>query len=70
MRRPSGLAVVVLAGKNEYKNNWIAEKLDRINLTVPKGQKEKIKAAADAAGESVNAYIGKAVDERMMREGA
>ena len=51
-----------------YRNSWIAEKLDRINLTTPKGKKEVIKAAADAAGESVNAYINKAVDERMERE--
>lgn len=59
-----------MAGKNEYKNNWIAEKLDRINLTVPKGQKEQIKAHAEACGESVNAFINRAIDETMERDGA
>lgn len=59
-----------MAGKNEYKNNWIAEKLDRINLTVPKGQKEIIKAHAEARGESVNAFINRAIDETLGREGA
>lgn len=48
--------------KSEYRNNWIAEKLDRINLTVPKGKKEVIKAAAEKNGESVNAFINRAID--------
>jgi predicted HicB family RNase H-like nuclease len=34
---------------------------------VPKGVKDDIKAAADAAGQSVNAYILDAVRERMQR---
>ena len=39
-------------------NNKYNEKAyDRINLTVKKGNKEKIQAAATAAGESVNGYI-------------
>ena len=32
------------------------------------GRKEMIKAAADAVGQSVNAYILQAVEERMQRE--
>ena len=41
-------------------NNKYNEKAyDRINLTVKKGNKEKIQAAATAAGESVNGYINK-----------
>lgn len=51
------------------KNEWIAKAYDRINLTVPKGQKEVIQAAAQAQGESVNAYIQKAIQGRMKREG-
>lgn len=42
------------------KNNY-----DRIDLTLPKGYKDNIKAAAEAAGESVNGYIKTAVDMRM-----
>ena len=34
------------------------------------GRKETIKAAADAVGQSVNAYILQAVEERMQREQA
>ena len=54
--------------KSEYRNSWIAEKLDRINLTVPKGEKEKIKAHAEAQGESVNAFINRAIAETIDRD--
>lgn len=59
-----------MAGKSEYRNTWIAEKLDRVNLTVPKGQKDAIKAHATAHGESVNAFINRAITEAMERDGA
>ena len=54
--------------KSEYRNSWIAEKLDRINLTVPKGQKDQIKAHAESQGESVNAFINRAITETMERD--
>jgi uncharacterized protein (DUF1778 family) len=57
-----------MAGKSEYRNSWIAEKLDRINLTVPKGQKDTIKAHAEAHGESVNGFINRAITETMERD--
>lgn len=46
----------------KYQNEFIKQKYDRVNLTVPKGKKEKIKAAAKAAGQSVNEYINSAID--------
>ncbi len=58
------------ANKNEYKNAWIAEKLDRINLTMPKGRKEELKAHAAAQGESVNAFINRAITEAIERDSA
>lgn len=58
------------ANKNEYKNAWIAEKLDRINLTMPKGRKEELKAHAAAQGESVNAFINRAITEAIERDNA
>ena len=57
-----------MGGNSEYRNGWIAEKLDRINLTVPKGQKDTIKAHAAAQGESVNAFINRAVDSQIERD--
>ena len=53
------------AEKSAYRNSWIAEKLDRINLTMPKGKKEKVKEAADKLGISLNSYINQAIDEKM-----
>ncbi len=49
-------------------NKYVKNNYDRINVTFPKGQKEIIKTAATAAGESVNGYIKKAVDDRLERE--
>lgn len=49
-------------------NRYNAKAYDRINLAVPKGQKEQIQAAASRHGQSLNAYIVGAVNERMERE--
>jgi len=54
--------------KIKYDNQFIAAKYDRINLTVPKGDKEHIEAHADAHGESVNAFIRRAITETMDRD--
>ena len=52
------------ASVNKYvKNNY-----DRINVTLPKGQREIIKAHAEARGESVNAFITRAVENQMLRD--
>lgn len=56
--------------KNNYKNAWIAENLDRINLTVPKGRKDELKAHAATQGESVNAFINRAIKETIDRDKA
>ena len=68
MNKPAPPETEIIMNKSEYRNTWIAEKLDRINLTVPKGQKEIIKAHADAQGESVNAFINRAIGETMKRD--
>ena len=54
--------------KAEWQNKYIEKTYDRINLLVPKGEKEIVKAAADRAGQSVNAYILEAVQQRMESE--
>ena len=43
------------------------ENYEQINVSVHKGEKDKIKAAAGASGLSLNAYIVEAV-KRMMSE--
>ena len=42
--------------------------IKRIPLDVQKEKYDETKAAATAAGESVNGYIKKAIDDRMERE--
>lgn len=59
-----------MAGTTEYKNKWQQENKERINLVVNKGQKERIKAHADTQGESLNAFINRAITETMERDGA
>ena len=49
-------------------NKYMSENYDRINLTVPKGQKEIIKAHAEAHSESVNGFINRAIDEAIERD--
>ena len=49
-------------------NRYIAKSYDRINLTVPKGKKERIQYFAQSVGESVNGFINRAIDEAMKEE--
>lgn len=57
-----------MAGTTQYKNDWQKTNLDRINLTVPKGRKERIQDYASVHGESVNGFIKRAVCEAIERE--
>ena len=50
------------------KNDWIAKAYDRINLTLPKGQEDIIKAHAEGRGESVNGFISRAIDNQMEQD--
>lgn len=49
-------------------NKYIAKAYDRINLTIPKGDKDKLQAHAQAQGESVNGFIKRAIHETMERD--
>lgn len=51
-----------------YNNQFNATAYDRINLTVPKGQRDVIKAHAESLGESVNGYIWRLIKEDMARD--
>ena len=42
-----------------------AANYDKVLVRLPKGDREQIKAAADSAGESLNAYIVGATRDRM-----
>lgn len=52
------------------QNKWIAKTYDRINLTVPKGEKDVIQAHAAAHGESVNGFIARAIAKQIELDNA
>lgn len=57
--------------KAQWQNDYIAKTYDRVNLTVPKGKKEVLKAHAERFDNgSVNAFINRAIDETMERDKA
>ena len=54
-------------GKNsaESTNKYQKKAYDRIVILVKKGKKEEIKEHAKQQGESVNAFINRAIDQTM-----
>lgn len=48
-------------------NKYSAANYERVAFFVPIGERAKIKAAAAAAGKSMNAYIYEALAEKMRR---
>jgi len=49
------------------KNKYNAQNYDSIHLTVPKGRKQEVLAAAESNGESLNGYVTKAIEDRIDR---
>lgn len=62
--------MAVSKAQQKAVHKYIKANYDRMELTVPKGQKEEIKAHAAARGESVNGFIGRAIQETMERDRA
>ena len=59
--------MLFMGGKNSYASTkrYQDKVYERISLVVHKGEREKIKAAADARGLSVNQFIVKAITSEM-----
>ena len=49
-------------------NKYVKSNYDEVKLRMPKGKKDVIQAHAAQQGESVNAYINRAIDEGMQRD--
>ena len=47
-----------------------AANYDRVELRIPKGKKQELQAHADSQGESLNAFINRAITETMERDPA
>lgn len=51
--------------RTDYKRSFNEKAYDRLGITIPKGHKATVQAAADAEGESINGYTNKALLARM-----
>ncbi len=51
--------------KRASNKKWDVANIERLSIAVPKGQRDEIKTAAAAAGESINKYIIEAIRARM-----
>ena len=49
-------------------NKYAAKAYDRINIALPKGRKAELQAHAQARGESLNGFIGRAIAEAVERD--
>lgn len=57
--------MAVSKAQQKAVTKYVKNRYDRFGLTMQKGKLDEIKSAAAAAGESVNAYINGAIDDRM-----
>ena len=57
--------MAVSEAQKKSAQKWDAANLDRISVAIAKGKKDEIKAAAVAAGESMNQYIISAIESRV-----
>ena len=52
----------------KWNDENMKEKYDRIQLVVPKGKKDIIKAHAESKGESINGFVNRAIDETIAKD--
>lgn len=60
--------MAVSKSQQKAVHKYVKINYDRMELTVPKGQKEIIKAHAEARSESVNGFVNRAISETMERD--
>ena len=63
-----GVNMPLSENQKQARYTYAKKSLKRIPLDVQKEEYEQIKAAADAAEESVNGYIKQAIRQRMQRD--
>lgn len=59
-----------MGGKNSYESikRYQDKAYDQMLIRVPKGRKEEIKACAENRGQSINAFVVEAIDEKIEQE--
>ena len=58
----------VSAAQQKAVNKYVKENYDRSNVNMPKGRKEAVNTHAESQGESLNAFINRAILETMERD--
>lgn len=62
-------AMGVSKKQQAHVNKYIKNHYDSVHLTLPKGKKGIVKAAAEKEGMSTNAYINRAIEHELYRNG-
>lgn len=60
--------MAISEARKRANNKWLNEKVENITFRVPKGKKKVIQEFAADHGESVNAFINRAVNKAMEEE--
>ncbi len=60
--------MAVSKSQQKAVHKYVKANYDRMELTIPKGQKDVIKAHAERLGESTNGFVWRAVLETMERD--
>lgn len=54
--------------QRKARDKWLKEKVEDVKMRVPKGQRAVIQEHAKKCGESVNAFLNRAVAETIERD--
>lgn len=60
--------MAISKAQQDAVNKYKRANYDRMEMLVPKGKKEIIKAHAESMGESVNGFINRAIDNQIERD--
>lgn len=63
-----GCDTMAISEARKRANQAYIDKQDELKIRVPKGRKAEIQAHAEAMGESLNAFVGRAINEAMERD--
>lgn len=59
--------MAISEARRKANDKW-RDKFDEVRFRVPKGEKDVLQNHADKCGESVNAFLNRAVEETMKRD--
>ena len=62
--------MAITAARHKANEKYNTKAYDELKVRVVKGKKAKLQQHAAAQGESVNAFIGRAIDEAIARDSA